>query len=269
MSDRTRKSIPAVVARQLRQEAGFGCCKCGSPILQYHHIIPWRQDEHYRPGDMMVLCPLHHDQATKGAMPTCEQRELKATPHNIQRGRANGLLEVKQDYCAADLGTITVVGEGCFMRIHGEEILSFSLGTKNLEISLKLFSESNELLVQIDKNEWITGDPLPWDIEANWQTLALRERAHKISISLDAKKIPLRIGGQFWYSNKKVSVGKDQIRIEGSNCLGLAHVSGLSESHVADANLGPRREGSSLKERRTRAIAPTTDAPSGARHSSL
>jgi hypothetical protein len=76
------------------------------------------------------------------------------------------------------------------MRIHGEEILSLSLGTKNLEISLKLFSESNELLVQIDKNEWITGDPLPWDIEANWQTLALRERAHKISISLDAKNPP-------------------------------------------------------------------------------
>ena len=125
-----RKAIPAGVARQLRQEAGFGCCKCGVPILQYHHIVEWAEDQHYRSEDMMVLCPLHHDQATKGAMPEAEQRVLKTTPFNIERGHARGLLEVKQDYCAADLGSITMVGEGVFLSINRESVLSFYMGEK-------------------------------------------------------------------------------------------------------------------------------------------
>jgi hypothetical protein len=35
------------------------------------------EDQHFRPEDMMVLCPTHHNQATKGAMPVGEQREFK------------------------------------------------------------------------------------------------------------------------------------------------------------------------------------------------
>ena len=34
-----RSAIPEIVKRQVRQEAGFGCCKCGNPIFEYHHII--------------------------------------------------------------------------------------------------------------------------------------------------------------------------------------------------------------------------------------
>jgi hypothetical protein len=72
---------------------------------------------------MMVLCPTHHDQATKKAMPEEEQRRFKAEPFNIKMNRVNGPLEVKQDYCAADFGTVTVVGEGTFLSMNGESIL--------------------------------------------------------------------------------------------------------------------------------------------------
>lgn len=211
-----RPKIPADIARQLRREAGFGCCKCGTPILQYHHIVTWSSDQHYRPQDMMVLCPLHHDQATKGAMPISEQRQLKASPFNIRNCHAKGLLEVKQDYCAADLGTITVVGEGCFLRILGQEILSLSLSDQNLELSLKLFSPAGELLVDIYKNEWVAGDPMPWDIKADWQVLTLYERSRRISVSLNAKTVPLQIQGEFYYDNRRVSVTNRAILIEGT-----------------------------------------------------
>jgi hypothetical protein len=224
MDGSARKAMPALIARQLRQEAGFGCCKCGCPILQYHHIVPWSEDQHFRPEDMMVLCPTHHDQASKGAMPVGEQREFKSTPHNIKLGRALGELEVKQSYCAADLSTITVVGEGPFIRINGNDILSLYMGPKNLELSLKVYSEANDLLVEIDRNEWVSGDPMPWDIEADWQKLVLREKARKISISLDAKKIPLQLTGEFWHSNKKVTINKDGILVHGRATIGLANL---------------------------------------------
>jgi hypothetical protein len=213
MTPERRKAIPAGVARQLRQEAGFGCCKCGLPILQYHHIVEWTEDQHYRPEDMMVLCPTHHDQATKGAMPVPEQRLLKTSPFNIERGFARGLLEIKQDYCAADFGSITMVGEGVFLSINGESVVSFYLGEKNLEISLKLFSETDELLVEIERNEWVSGDSLPWDIQADWQVLTLREKARQISLSLNAKLVPMQILGEFWRAGNKIGITKDGIKM--------------------------------------------------------
>ncbi len=45
LSEKSTKSpsTPLLIKRQLRQEAGFGCCKCGKPIIQYHYIIPYTQ----------------------------------------------------------------------------------------------------------------------------------------------------------------------------------------------------------------------------------
>ena len=73
-----RPEVPYPVRRILRQEAGFGCCTCGFPIYQYHHIVPYAHEHHYRPQDMMTLCPNCHAQATAGAMPESEQRHYKA-----------------------------------------------------------------------------------------------------------------------------------------------------------------------------------------------
>lgn len=208
----TRKT-PSSVARQLRQEAGFGCCVCGSPIIQYHHIIEWSDEEHFRPEDMMALCPLCHDRATKGAMPKEEQRKHKKEPHNINRGYANGLLAIRQDYCAAQLGSITVVGEGTFLRCNGEDMFGLWMGEGNLEVSLKLFDESGELILEIDRNEWISGDPLPWDIEADWQVLTLREKARKISISLNAKTVPMELMATFLHGATNVTIDRGGISL--------------------------------------------------------
>ena len=196
MSETISRRPPAAVARDLRREAGFGCCVCGTPIIQYHHIIEWSVDQHFRTEDMMVLCPLHHDKASKGAMPEAEQRRWKAKPWNVTKGRVKGLLAVHQEYCAANFGTITWVGEGTCLRIDGQDILGFTLGEGNLEISLRLFNQAEELLLEIDRNEWISGDPLPWDIEADWQRITLRQKARDIAISIDAREVPLSILSQ-------------------------------------------------------------------------
>jgi hypothetical protein len=208
------RNTPAPVARLLRQEAGFGCCACGIPILQYHHIVEWADDHHFRPEDMMVLCPTHHDQATKGAMSEVEQRALKAAPFNIQHGMTKGMLAVKQNYCAANFGTVTVVGEGPFLRIDGEDMIGFELEDGVLQVSLRLFNESDEVLLEIRRNEWIAGNPLPWDIQADWQKLKLNERARQISLDLDLQAIPLELRGKFWRAGKSVTIDGNGISID-------------------------------------------------------
>jgi hypothetical protein len=208
----SRKTPPAV-ARELRKEAGFGCCECGSPILQYHHIVEWAEDHHFRTKDMMALCPNHHDQATKGAMPEAEQRALKANPWNIRHQMAKGLLAVRQNYCAVDFGAVSWVGEGPCLRIDGEDIFGLTLDDGNLAISLRLFSQDGERLVEIDRNEWIAGDPLPWDIEADWQRLTIRNRSRNISLSLNAKANPLELRAQFWFNRRQIDCSPDGVTI--------------------------------------------------------
>jgi hypothetical protein len=236
----TSRHPPAAVTRALRKEAGFGCCSCGTPILQYHHIVEWADDHHFRSEDMMVLCPLHHDQATKGAMPEAEQRRLKANPWNIRHNRARGNLAIRQDYCAAGFGSVSWVGEGTFLRIDGEDMLGFNLGDGNLEVSLRLFSQTDELLVEIVRNEWVAGDPLPWDIEADWQTLTIRERARKISLSLNAKEVPLEIRAQFWRKGKYIECSTEGISMSTGPTKGkvalqeLSLVGGALELNIED-----------------------------------
>lgn len=50
------RTIPEAVMRQLRQEVGFGCAKCGHPYIEYHHIVPFSEEAHHRPEDMMAVC---------------------------------------------------------------------------------------------------------------------------------------------------------------------------------------------------------------------
>ena len=50
------RNTPEGVKRLLRQEAGFGCARCGHPYLEYHHIIPYKDDQHFRSEDMVCLC---------------------------------------------------------------------------------------------------------------------------------------------------------------------------------------------------------------------
>jgi hypothetical protein len=211
-----RPKVPQPVARQLRQEAGFGCCVCGNPIIQYHHIVEWVEEAHFRPQDMMVLCPLHHDQATKGALPHDRQREYKKHPRNIVRGYVNGLLALTQDYCAASLGSTQVVGEGPFLLVDQEPLIGFYMGPHNLELSLCLFDQNDAPLLEIDRNEWISGDPLPWDIQADWRQLTVRQRQRDIILSLDARRVPLELRGKFWRHGQAISISPQGIEFEGA-----------------------------------------------------
>ena len=104
------------------------------------------------------------------------------------------------------------MGSGPFLRIAGQEILGVDLEDGNLQTSLRLYSPTDDLLLHINQNEWISGDTLPWDIEADWQTLTLRERARQISVSINTKTIPMQVKGVFYKSGKRVILSRTGIR---------------------------------------------------------
>jgi hypothetical protein len=135
----SRPHVPDSVKRALRQEAGFGCCKCGFPIYEYQHIIPYSVEPHYRVEDMMLLCPNHHRVATLGAMPEEEQRRYKADPYNRRHGIVEGILRTFQPALVLALGSNYFFGDGTILEVDTTPLLQLHMGPeRTVELSVEL-----------------------------------------------------------------------------------------------------------------------------------
>ena len=144
----------------------------------------------------MVLCPNHHDQATKNAMSEEEQRRHKVEPHNMMRGYADGLLTVNQSHCALDVGGGTLlVGDYPWIELHGETVLELRSSSEGqLLVTLALYDDEDNLTLEIVDNEWIAGEGA-WDIESDWQRLTLRLAPRNVVLRLDARQLPMTLRG--------------------------------------------------------------------------
>jgi hypothetical protein len=202
-----RNEIPEAVKRLARQHDGFGCCKCGNPIIQYHHILPRSED----PNDIMLLCPLHHDEASSFAMAIEEQVFLKKNPYNIINKRVNGILKINQTSPVISIGSVQFIGDSGIIVIDNECLLSIGIDNSasynnidRLTISVKLYDADDQLLARIDDNEWVSGDPKPWDIIAKWQYLKISRHLGDISLEINAKKDPIKIKGHIWRKKQHI-----------------------------------------------------------------
>jgi len=203
--------IPDLLKRQVRQEAGFGCCKCGFPIIDYHHIIRCSN----KPKDIMIFCPNHHREATEGAMLKKEQRQYKSNPYNIERGFVEGQLKINQKTPVVTMGSNQLIGEGDLIVVDGESLLSISINEGRLELSMTLYDENNNLVAEIKNNEWITGDNLPWDLESKYQWLRLRRKLRDIELEINAKKHPILVRADMWKNGQNIQLTPKSISLNG------------------------------------------------------
>jgi hypothetical protein len=201
-----REPMPSEVKRALRKEAFFGCCRCGFPVYQYHHIIPYDQEPHFRPDDMMILCPNCHDMATKGALSESRQRKFKGYPFNRKHGYVRGIVHIDEVPGTVLLSDTSLVDEGCFVSVGQKCLVSIEIGADGeLALSLSLYDKGDNLLVEVERSEWTAGDPSIWDLESDHQFLKLRSKPHDILLEIDARKNPLRVRAQLWYSGTSIN----------------------------------------------------------------
>ena len=209
--------IPEPIKRIVRREAGFGCCKCGQPIIQYHHIVKDSQS----PKDTMLLCPFPcHYEATHKVMSKKKQRFYKANPYNIEKGFVEGKLKINQTTPVVNIGTNQLVGDGNFLLIDGENLLSIEIIEGRLELSTRLYDQKDNLVAEIKRNEWISGSPLPWDLESKFQWLRIRRKLRDIALEVDARTYPINIRGAMWRHGQAFQLDPNQILFNG----GVTHV---------------------------------------------
>lgn len=172
----------------------------------------------------MVLCPLCHDAATKGALSVERQRWLRDNPYNQRQGYASGALVVNQSACAIAAGGVLLVGEGPLIEIDEEPLLELYVGEDgDLQLSLNLQDESGNTLAIIDRNEWVSGDSSIWDLECDHQILKIRQAPRRIALTLNAQGSPARIRADLWNRGQLVSLNSAGVKVQGE----AAHNSGI------------------------------------------
>lgn len=85
MSER-RPPIPASLARQVRQEAGFCCVICGEMPCEIEHITPWSVCREHDLENLTLLCDKHHKEVTSGRLSKDAVRRAKVSPAGKKRG---------------------------------------------------------------------------------------------------------------------------------------------------------------------------------------
>lgn len=232
--EKLHSDVPKPLKRLVRQEAGFGCCKCGHPIFEYHHIVRGSED----PQDIMILCPICHHEATVGAMTEEEQRFYKSHPYNIEKGYVEGKLKVNQKLPVVLIGTNQFIGKGDFILVDQESLLSLKINSDKLELSVKLYNQNDQLLVHIENNEWISGDPMPWDLESSFQWLKIRHKLRDIALEVNAKKFPIIIHADFWRKGQNFKLSPNQILFNGiQQNVGFINLCFVAMRLIADTSL--------------------------------
>jgi hypothetical protein len=189
------RTPPAHVARQLRQEAGFGCVVCGNPIIEYHHIIEWAEKKHFDPNHMVVLCRNHHFEY--GNRRREHAYDAKANPINIRNGRINGYLVTRRENQNLVLGNTRFVGATTAVSYFG--IPLFGHRIENSEILLQAFVPDENFwpIVEVQNNEVRAFIDEFWDIEFKPNFVKFRKRKGQNYLSFDFRKDDVEVAGNF------------------------------------------------------------------------
>lgn len=216
-----RPSIPEEVKRQLRQEAGFGCCFCGYPFYDYHHINPWARKNHHDADDMMLVCPNHHRSCTLNAISEIEQRAVKSRPHNVVAGHTKGKLFVGQRRLQINVGSNLIEDTpNIFVATKSQQtFMAMKVDDQGiLNLTMQLIDKNGQVLGQIFDNEWTVALHEAWDLKANERHVSLRAAPRDIVVDIDARNDPVRVTGNWKFGLVAISAKPSSLNI-GSNTI--------------------------------------------------
>lgn len=82
-------------------------------------------------------------------------------------------------------------------------------------LSLNLYDESGKLIAILDENEWRAEPGIPWDLEAKYQKITIRQSQRKIDLNIDSSGDDIKITGQFWHKGQHIDLQKEHLLMNG------------------------------------------------------
>jgi hypothetical protein len=161
---------------------------------------------------MMALCPNCHSEATSGALTEERQRYHKEHPFNIARGFAKRQLTINGTDLHVVMGGNEFIGGGDLLFVNDHPVISLEMNDSgSLDLSASLCDETGKTVIEIYRNEWLSADPLPWDIEARHQVLHVRRKKGRVSLNLDCRSSPVELRGSCWGAGRLFHIDSKSI----------------------------------------------------------
>lgn len=209
----SRKSIPAAVAREIRQRQGFGCQKCGCPVLEYHHIKEWSEEQHYDPDWMMGLCPNCHSEVGKWDQDS--QLALKnSDPKNIVEGLPNGLLQAANRNMDFVIGSNRYIETPTILEVAGEELIGFRRGEYDrIGLNFQLYDPFGNRVLTVNDGSIELRSDLAWDFIFRSNYLKLLSEPRNIIAEIDFRQQPGTINAKLHSPAGRVSLSPTETRL--------------------------------------------------------
>lgn len=173
-----RPPIPAEVELEVRQRCGFACVVCGLPLYEYHHIRPWSEVPEHDPANIVLVCPNHHAEVTKGLLdPTtleslskCDKPSI-STPHKMHYAG---------DTCKVYFGDSDWISAGTpdaffALVVDNVPLLGFQFRDGSPLLHLELLNENNYPILR-SRGGFVQHVRDYWDIKWKGRRLTLRDR---------------------------------------------------------------------------------------------
>lgn len=211
-----RPPIPEGVKRKLRQEAYFGCVKCGCPIIEYHHIEPWSMVKKHEADNLVVLCPNCHREANVGAYYKEQVIADKKEPFNKRtRLVQNDFMLRKLDDIKVKIGGAEISHARSILTVRSIPLIFFNKTKDGRALLNAIFFDNSINPVAIIKdNEWTTFlNRDMWDIRYSPGHLIINLEQKKIFLDLKIKGniIFLKMRQRLFGNDIKVTEEKLQI----------------------------------------------------------
>ncbi len=222
-SSYNRPPTPAAVERELRQEAGFGCAKCGHPYIEYHHIVPYAEDQHFRPEDMLALCGNCHPALSK--LGRDRQYEIKRDPHNVRANLFRGALEYDKRDLIFKVASNWYENTPVILQFFDLPIISCSLDENQAKVSLNLLDKNGKIILAVKENDVVFRIDDLWDFEYAHNLAVARYGPRDIALRMDFRKPDAVIEGKIWLGDEQVRLGPNETSLPGGNLIKSSRIS--------------------------------------------
>lgn len=216
--------IPTEIRRALRREAYFGCAECGSPILEYHHIIPFAEEKLHRPEHMIALCPTHHRSFGKMHRKKCY--DLKNNPRNKTNNVIRGLLGSDVEIDSVAVGSNIYINTPTIFSYYNKPIISYRFEDGQFLLSVRLPGKDFWPDLHIKENDVIISSNklLDVDFKTNYLKIFREDGGY---IEVDVRKNTAAVAAEF-------SIGNEFYKFNSSE----SNVGGMSIKNSTISNCG-------------------------------
>lgn len=243
MNSRILKRIPpAHVTRQLRQEAYFGCAKCGNPILEYHHIIPWHEINHHDPEHMIALCPTHHHEIEK--LPRASAYKVKQNPFNGLEKRFRGFLGTDKEKPTFVFGSNISLSKPNVLVIFQVPFVRYRIADGQSLVSIFIPRSDFWPEVEIVDNDVVATVSDFWDIEFSTNYLRFRKRKGHNFFCVDLRQEHAEISGDLLIGPDRLLISPSKFSFQGvtlSHCKSGGPISFESNVRLLRPNFAMTR----------------------------